>query len=225
MAIDRGPAFWLLVGGCVGLCAAPSRAEQKATTETILFIRHGEKNPKGLGQLSCRGLNRSLALPAVLKQRYGHLDAVFAPDPAHAKQDGPLSYDYMRALATVEPTAVLFGLPVHAAIGYEEGAKLGAALVAPEFRSQIVLVSWEHHKMEEIVADLLQSHGGQRSAVPAWPGTDFDSIWRVTITWTGDEGRAAFASEHQGLDGESDVCPNLAAPPIDAGSPLTGERK
>lgn len=33
---------------------------------TIVIIRHGEKPSAGLGQLSCQGLNRALALPQVL---------------------------------------------------------------------------------------------------------------------------------------------------------------
>jgi len=39
--------------------------------ETIVLIRHGEKPAGGLGQLSCKGLNRSLALPSLLIGRYG----------------------------------------------------------------------------------------------------------------------------------------------------------
>ena len=40
-----------------------SRAQAKQMTETIVCIRHGEKPRGGLGQLTIRGLNRSLALP------------------------------------------------------------------------------------------------------------------------------------------------------------------
>jgi len=35
--------------------------------ETIVFFRHGEKPSAGLGQLTCQGLNRALALPDVLR--------------------------------------------------------------------------------------------------------------------------------------------------------------
>ena len=34
--------------------------------ETIVLLRHGEKPPTGLGQLTCKGLNRALALPSLL---------------------------------------------------------------------------------------------------------------------------------------------------------------
>jgi hypothetical protein len=42
-----------------------------ASGETIVLIRHGEKPDSGLGQLTCKGLNRALALPALLIGRYG----------------------------------------------------------------------------------------------------------------------------------------------------------
>jgi hypothetical protein len=36
---------------------------------TIVIVRHGEKPPAGLGQLSCQGLNRALALSQVLFEK------------------------------------------------------------------------------------------------------------------------------------------------------------
>lgn len=39
--------------------------------ETVVLIRHGEKPVSGLGQLSCQGLNRALALPGVLMAKLG----------------------------------------------------------------------------------------------------------------------------------------------------------
>ena len=43
----------LLLGG--------GAAKSHNAVETVVFVRHGEKPEKGLGQLSCRGLNRALA--------------------------------------------------------------------------------------------------------------------------------------------------------------------
>jgi hypothetical protein len=54
---------------------------------TIVIVRHGEKPAQGLGQLSCRGLNRSLALAPVLLSRYGTPVAIYAPNPAVKKAD------------------------------------------------------------------------------------------------------------------------------------------
>ncbi len=52
--------------------------------ETIVAIRHAEKPASSLGQLTCKGLNRALALPKVLIPRYGKPDRIYAPDPEHA---------------------------------------------------------------------------------------------------------------------------------------------
>ena len=96
-----------------------------------MFVRHGEKPALGLGQLDCRGLNRALALPGVIAKTWGKPDFIFAPDPAAEKKDAGVSYDYVRPLATIEPTAVLFGMPVDAHIGFADVAGLQAALEAP----------------------------------------------------------------------------------------------
>ncbi|MEJ5020123.1 hypothetical protein WH297_10260 [Ochrobactrum vermis] len=85
-----------------------SYAAPAQTSETIILIRHGEKPEGGLGQLTCRGLNRSLKLPAVIARDFGKPDAIFAPDPAKEKTDNGISYAYNRPLATVEPTAIHF---------------------------------------------------------------------------------------------------------------------
>jgi hypothetical protein len=54
--------------------------------ETIVVVRHGEKPSAGLGQLDCQGLNRALALPAVIAETFGRPSAVFAPNPADQKK-------------------------------------------------------------------------------------------------------------------------------------------
>ncbi len=198
-------ALFVLV---VSLPAPFASAEQEGARETILFIRHGEKSPDGYGQLSCKGLNRALALAGRLVQRYGRIDAVFAPDPSQQKRDGALSYDYVRPLATVEPTAIRFGLPVHAAIGYADTDKLLAALLAPFYRKATVLVAWEHHQLNTMVPQLVGSLGGDAHAVPDWTGDDYDSIWQVTVSRDAqDKPTVAFASLRQNLDGQPVGCP------------------
>lgn len=199
------PSGRLLLGICLAIGGAgPVRA---ADVETLLFIRHAEKPAAGLGQLSCKGLNRALALGAVLARRYGKIDAVFAPSPQHQKEDVGGSYDYVRPLATVEPAAIRFGLPIHADLGYKKTDALVDALLAPEYRTATVLVAWEHHKLDAMVPRLVKDLGGDPSAVTEWARDDFDSIWRVTITRDGAAVKAAFALDKQGLDGQPDSCP------------------
>jgi hypothetical protein len=55
----------------VFLALVSLRMEAQTTVETIVCVRHGEKPPGSFGQLTCRGLNRSLALPDVLLKKFG----------------------------------------------------------------------------------------------------------------------------------------------------------
>lgn len=196
-------AFLLALGATMPAVAT----DATPVRETILFVRHAEKPAAGFGQLSCKGLNRALALAAVIRAKYGHVDAVFAPDPAWRKKDGAAAYDYLRPLATVEPTAIAFGLPVQADFGYEEIDKLRDALLAPAYRDATVLVGWEHHKLNTMVPALIASLGGDAAAVRPWEKDDFDSIWRVTIERVGERTSASFALDREGLDGQSSGCP------------------
>ena len=67
----------------------------QANGETIVMVRHGEKPPGGLGQLTCKGLNRALALPSVLIGRFGKPDYIYAPNPSVQVNDGNSSADLL----------------------------------------------------------------------------------------------------------------------------------
>ena len=189
--------------------AGPALAGQPSV-ETIVMVRHGEKPAQGLGQLSCRGLNRALALPAVLARRFGRPDAIFAPDPAIRKQDHGVAYDYVRPLATIEPAAIAFGLPVRADLGVFDLSGLQAALGAPSLAGSIVLVAWEHVQIVALARRLLAESGAGAGAVPDWDAGDFDSIYVVRIVRDGAARRAEFSRMREGLDGLPETCPQAA---------------
>ena len=133
-------------------------------------------------------------------------DAIIAPDPADQKRDAGQDYDYVRPLATIEPTAVAFGLPVEARIGFTDVAALQASLEAPARHQELVLVAWEHKLIDVVVRSLLAKHGGDPNAVPKWSDDDYDSLDVVTIDWSA--GRATFARKKEGLEGLSATCPS-----------------
>ncbi len=194
-----------LVSLSIALFAGAARAGDAAAT--IVFIRHGEKPPAGLGQLDCQGLNRALALPAVIKRTFGAPDAIFAPDPSGKNDDGGIGFDYVRPLATIEPVAIAFGLPVNASIKFPQRRALNAALekALSRGKAKLILVAWEHKVIAPAVKTLLAAHGGNAAAVPDWSGSDFDSMYVVTIGTNG--GEANFAIQHEGLDGLPTTCP------------------
>jgi hypothetical protein len=181
-----------------------------AAKETIVFVRHGEKPKDGLGQLSCPGLNRALKLPGVLaKAFFPDLSvkpaAIFAPNPSVKKDDKGKDYDYVRPLATIEPTAIALGMPIDVDIGFDDAEALRKALEGKRFRNALVLVAWEHSVIPEVARKLLKENGGDPDKVDDWDKHDFDSIYVVTIDWANET--ADFERKREGLDGQPDACP------------------
>ncbi|HEY2345655.1 MAG TPA: hypothetical protein VGH80_07215 [Xanthomonadaceae bacterium] len=182
-------------------------AAAETETETIVLVRHGEKQSDGLGQLDCQGLNRALALPKVIQALFGKPDAVFAPDPAKSKPDHFKSYDYVRPLATIEPTAIRFGLAVNTQFGYSDTRALVAELEKPAYRKALVLVAWEHVELVKAASALLSDNGGDASQLPAWHYDDFDGIYVIRISRVGGSTHAGFEHLQEHLDGQPERCP------------------
>jgi hypothetical protein len=188
---------------------AGGKAEQtEKAVETIVFIRHGEKPEGGFGQLNCQGLNRALALAPIIAKSFGRPDAIFAPNPSRPKEDAGRLYDYVRPLATIEPTAIWFGLPVDVSLDFQDKEGLQAALENRRIpdHNVFVFVAWEHRQIAPIVRALLAAHGADAEMVKKvqdWDRKDFDSMYVVTISET----KATFDQKREGLDGQPDRCP------------------
>jgi len=190
-----------------GAAAIPLQAQ-----ETIIAIRHAEKPAGGLGQLTCQGLNRALALPKILIGRYGRPDAIYAPDPAVDVNDGSnLRYSYVRPLITIEPTAITLGMPVNAQIGFTDIAQLQSAVTAPAYAHALVFIAWEHGFLNKFAQQMLTSYGDNPAQVPDWPNSDYDRIYIFKIQQTGGKPKLSFKIEHEDLNGKlSDACPGPA---------------
>lgn len=175
------------------------------SVETIVCIRHGEKPKGGLGQLTCRGLNRALALPKVLLAKYGPPEFVFAPNPSQKSE--AKTYFYVRPLMTIEPTAIRCGLPVNTQFGYKDIKGLEEEVQKPDYQKATVFIAWEHALLDTFVKDLVKAHGGDPAQVPSWPASDFDTIFLVKITHSEGHDTVAFTIDHEGLNDLSDACP------------------
>ena len=197
-------------GALLALTLGLGAATPAAAVETIIFVRHGEKPSAGLGQLSSRGLNRALALPRVIAASFARPDAIFAPNPADRKLDHGIPYDYIRPLATIEPTAVALGMPVDTRFGVNGLNGLVKSLTRKDYRDATVLVAWEHHQIVTLARRLLARHGGDEASVPAWAQDDFDSIYVVTIDKSGPGAKSSIKVSHEGLNGLADACPQGA---------------
>jgi hypothetical protein len=176
--------------------------------ETIVAIRHAEKPPGGLGQLSCKGLNRSLALPRVLTQRFGKPDEIYAPNPSPRIFDELHFYFYVRPLATIEPTAISLGMPVNTKVGYNQIKTLKIELTARSNRSKLIFVAWEHAELNDFAKLMLRSFGKDPAAVPKWQDDDYDRIYIFRIAEDHGKRSLTFQVDREGLnDSLKDACP------------------
>jgi hypothetical protein len=181
------------------LLAGAARGE-----ETLVFLRHGEKPAQEIGQLDCRGLNRALALPGALA-RFGAPDAIFAPNPSVQIRDGDgPGVDYFRPLATILPTAIRLGKTIDIRFGYDDITGLQQALLDPKYQDALVFVAWEHKELDTLVRAIVKERGGDPKTVPHWPGSDFDSLFVLTL---GADGGVQFRHEQEGITGLGDTCP------------------
>ena len=193
--------------------AGSSRTSSRTSNETIVVLRHGEKAAGGLGQLSCMGLNRSLALPKVLIGRFGRADAIFSPSPAGQMREGPVtrkSYSYVRPLATIEPTAIQLGLPVDTQLAFPDIAGLQRAVTAPAYANSTIFIAWEHKYAYDFAREMLRAYGLDRAQVPAWPSDDYEMLYVFHIRHAAGAAPAmTFAVEQEGLSGNlSATCPS-----------------
>jgi hypothetical protein len=189
----------------LGQSTQASIPQANSKIETIVFVRHGEKPLAGLGQLTCQGLNRALALPNVLIYKFGRPTNIYAPDPT-GKVDGPSrNFDYVRPLATIEPTAIRLGMPVNCDFRFDNIKALESELLNPSHKGQLLFVAWEHLKLNDMVKDLLKTRGGDPDQVPDWPEDDYDRIY--VLRHNSDTNSISFSLDHENLNDLSKDCP------------------
>ena len=175
--------------------------------QTIVFLRHGEKPALGLGQLSCQGLNRALALPQVLQARFGTPTAIYAPDPGSTARDKGVDYNYVRPLATIEPTAIRLGMPVNTSFGLRQIQQLEQELLKPSNSSATIYVAWEHNLAQQAAQQLIAAAGNAQQ-VPRWADDDYDSLYVLRLKWqNGKPASVSFEKEAEGLNRQSVECP------------------
>jgi len=202
----------LLLTCLLGSLPAFAAQQAQSNVETIVLVRHGEKPPGGLGQLTCKGLNRALALPSLLIERYGKPDLIYAPNPSVRVREGLSlpTYSYLRPLATIEPTAIRLGMPVNAQIGYNQIDELQKELLQPAYAHSLIFVAWEHIMLYRFAKQILDSYGTGSAQVPDWPNSDYETIYVFHITRSAKKGtpHATLDIQKEGLENTlKDTCP------------------
>jgi hypothetical protein len=157
--------------------------------QTVVIIRHAEKPPKGKN-LNCKGLNRSLKLPAVLYSKFGIPGSIYVPS-----LDNNVSTGHARMFQTVVPLAAKYNLKINSK--YTEA---DTTALANDIKRQkgIVLVVWQHSTLPSIVRAL-----GVQGFNMLWGNNDYDSIWIVNFT----NGVAKITFDKEGLT-PSASCPD-----------------
>ncbi len=192
----------LCIASVVLLCSGLNAGAE----QTLVFLRHAEKPAAGFGQLTCQGLNRSLALPTVLISRYGTPDFVYAPNPNVKMIDSGTSYYYVRPLATIEPTAIRAGKSVNTKYGFSEISGLESLLIQSSKANSTIFIAWDHTYMPQLVQHIMNEYGGGVT-VPAWVTGDYDSLYVVRVNYAGSIS-ATFQIEKEGLNGQPTNCPS-----------------
>ena len=175
--------------------------------QTLVLVRHGEKPKQGLGLLTCQGLNRSLKLPDWLIANFPPPDYIFAPDPkvktTELHGDGQ-RYDYVRPLLTIGPTAIRLGVPINTQLPFNDPGLLADTLLDPKYRDATIYVAWEHGVMVQFATVMLTRFGSD-AKVPAWPNSDYETVYVFTINWNEPES-LDFRVESQGLGPLPEAC-------------------
>lgn len=182
----------------------------------LVLIRHGEKPENGLGNLDCKGLNRSLALPDVLIKKFGTPDFIFAPNPARKIRDKGIYFNYIRPLVTIEPTAVKCNVPINSNYGFTQIHELLDELTNEKYSGKTIFIAWEHvnlDKFARLFAKNVMNVDDSKSFIPKWSGSDFDSIFVFTQTidksdFNHSKTKYEFSIDKENLNNLSNICPS-----------------
>jgi hypothetical protein len=198
----------LFVGLIIFPATLAADGHGEAQKQLVVIVRHGEKPARGLGQLTCAGLQRSLRLPAWLAENFPAPDKIFAPDPSvkatEIHGDGQ-RYDYVRPLLTIAPTAIALGMPIDTQLPFYDPGLLADKLLAPEQRDLVIYVAWEHLQIMNVAQVILRRFDSD-ARVPDWPNSDYDTVFAFHITW-GEQPEIRFQVEKQSLGELPETCP------------------
>jgi hypothetical protein len=173
----------MLAGATFSACA---QKDSKAQVQKVVIIRHGEKPDKG-DNLSCKGFNRSLQLPAVLYAKYKVPGKIFVPSMGNTK-----SASHLRMLETIIPFAVKYNVSINSKYDVDDVKEMAGAILKT---NGYALVVWEHDKIDNLAKALGVDAKGMK-----WPGEDFDSIWIITFQ----NGKATLATDKENINPPND---------------------
>ena len=170
------------------LFASGVHSQGKEAELRVVLIRHGEKPASG-NELSCKGINRANALPAVLNAKIGLPGIVYVP---YSGPGGTAKHSRMSQ--TITPFTNKYRLLLNSDYKVDDIRGVTRKILK---QKGTVLVVWEHNGLEDI-AKQLGVEGKLR-----WKDEDYDGIWIITFS---KKGKARLAVDQEGLH-PSNKCP------------------
>ncbi|GEJ55715.1 hypothetical protein [Anaeromyxobacter diazotrophicus] len=188
----------LTVRAGVGGAVVPAAANRG---ETVYIVRHAEAHPQGYwsdNNYVGAGQWRALDLPDALRGKVTP-DQVWSQDPATFSRGtvsgvGEQYWSSVAPALTVAPYAIANGLALHLASSLDltspdlPRASSDFFFTGGRFSGHDLLLGWTFTQVPQMIAALVASYfpGGGAPQVPAWPPTDYDSLWIVTLDASGD---------------------------------------
>ena len=136
----------------------------------VIIIRHGEKPDSGLN-LSCKGYNRSLALPNTIVSQFGLPAYVYVPIIRIGK-----STNSVRMYQTIVPFVVRYALVVNSRHAETDSTGIAADILN---KRGTVLIVWDSKNIPPIARNL-----GVKKKILKWIPDDFDTIWVINYRKT-----------------------------------------
>ena len=196
-ACNAQTRFSIAVTGGQGGAVIPAGTN---TNETVYIIRHADAHPwaywddnnyVGAGQW------RALDLPNALLGKVS-VDQVYSIDPAQPGEgslslSGDVGYSSVAPALTAVPYAIANNLPYNLVTGFELSDSNAPQYTSDfffnggQFSNQTVLVAWAFQFIQPTIYQLLKTYNADNQAPPTgvWPGTDYDTIWKVKLDAVG----------------------------------------
>jgi hypothetical protein len=158
-----------------------------ALPNKVIVVRHGEK-ATGV-HLDNKGWQRAAALISYFgasshfsidpRWQVSDTSAVFSP-PFAIYAPRPEANDCVRPLETTIPLAQELGLPVHICYGRNQLAELAhLILTTPQNDGKEILIIYEHHRIPDLINQLILQAGGNILNLAAYPDNRFDLVYVI----------------------------------------------
>lgn len=182
-----------------------SHSNDSHSIVTYILIPEGEAARGGIDQLSCKGLNRSLALPDRLYWLYPAIDKFILPVPNGRPNKAlqPVMHFFLRAMTTLEPTAI--------------NAKKDFSVLYPNdipfviehlkqltHHAKTIAIAWPNDDLANLAQAIFAANGGDPKIIPN-PIRDIDTMYKIQVF---EKSRIPlFTRIKENLNGVSNICP------------------